>query len=189
VEATLLGVLEAVGIKESASIQILRVARDALLKRFDELSLRERLEQRNEIPLDEINLDGLEEEIESERIRVKRENLLRLHERESRNHRGQPVFPARADLPTNSVTNLGSLVPSQNIRPEIIESSLQAEGVWLLPSSRNSSTRHTVSLTGDGQESQSLACTCRGFRSHHHCYHTINIARFLGIRRIVEEQI
>jgi len=187
-EPTLSGVLDSIGMKEEGSVQILRVAREALVKRFEELSMREKLEPQNEVPVDEIHLDGLEEEIENERIRIHRENILRLHDQENRNYRGRGVSPNQADRPANSVNNLASQIPSQNIRLEAIESSRQTGGTWLLPSSRNSATRHTVTLDSENDQMQSLSCTCRGFRSHQHCYHTINIARYLAIRQIIEER-
>lgn len=190
VEPTLTGVLDAVGIKEEGSVKIIRIAREALIRRFEEMSLREKNEvgPRNEPPLEDVELEGIEEAIANERIRVHTENFLNRIREQQRFYRGQGVFQNQPDLPVNSVNNLAAQVPTQNIRPEIIESSRQEDGTWVLPSSRNSATRHTVRQIVENEQPPLLTCTCRGFRSHQHCYHSTNIARHISIRQIVETQ-
>jgi hypothetical protein len=68
--------------------------------------------------------------------------------------------------------------PSSVIPIEELEGGYD-EGAWDVPS-RSGDARFPVTLE---RETDTLVCTCRGFRTHRHCWHTINVARYIAMRR------
>ncbi len=84
-------------------------------------------------------------------------------------------------LPPNAVANLAAMRPSSVIPREEFDAGFES-GTWDAPS-RNGEGRYRMSLN---TETDSLVCACRGFRTHNHCWHTINAARYIAMRRQAE---
>ena len=189
IEPTITSVLDAIGIKKEGSVQIVRMAREALIKRYEMFVQREKQEPQNEEPVsEELELERIEEAIIARRAETEREERLnQIRNLQRSQFRRRPVQSHNPDLPLNSLINLSSIIPTQNIRLEVIESSLTEEGTWVLPSSRNSQSRHTVRHFIEDR-TELMTCTCRGFRSHTHCYHSVNIARYLALRAVAERR-
>jgi hypothetical protein len=92
------------------------------------------------------------------------------------------------ELPPNSIANLAAMRPSSVIPLEEFEAGYES-GAWDAPS-RNGEGRYRVTLQpGDAGNpgTDSLVCACRGFRTHNHCWHTINVARYVAMRRQAAE--
>ncbi len=101
------------------------------------------------------------------------DGVLRLYRQERR----VPVTAGDPGLLANAVLNLASRVPSASLSDSELVHGV-ASNLWEVRS-RRSQLIHVVELHPD----DTLTCTCRGFRTHQHCLHTVNIARFLTAMR------
>ncbi len=129
-----------------------------------------------------IDVDGfdLERELERRRRQTERRDLEQSRENlaYSYGNRHERFTAPNPALPPNAIANLAAMRPSSVIPLEEFDAGYDS-GTWDAPS-RNGEGRYRVNLdTG----ADSLVCACRGFRTHNHCWHTINVARYIAMRR------
>ena len=159
------GVLDAVGLDRTAT-SLLREAREYLIARYQYWARDAEANPSHTWAVQEIDLEGIEEE-------MRYEGALRLY----RQGRRAPVTTGDPGLPANAVLNLASRVPSASLSDSELVHGVESS-LWEVRS-RRSQLIHVVELHPD----DTLTCTCRGFRTHRHCLHTVNIARFLTAMR------
>lgn len=177
VEATFDGVMEAVGMAETAIPPVWK-ARCFLYGRFQHWS-----EHAEKVGTSKAYPNGLPEPfdpatIESELVELQRQDARR-RLAHSYDNRRRGLTQRDDNLLPNSLTNLAAMSPSSVVSREAFF--FVGQGVYAVPS-RDGQRTYQVILNPD----DTLTCNCRGFRSHQHCYHTINLARFLVYERELE---
>jgi len=190
IEPTFNGVMDAIGMNQSAT-SVIREARNYLYGRY--MHWKEDAERNpSHMPqIQSMDADGFD--LEAELMRRRRQSERR--ELESRRDslcysygsRHTRFTTADTELPANSINNLAAMRPSSVIPREEFESGYDA-GTWNAPS-RSGDNRYEVTLD---READTLSCACRGFRTYRHCWHTINVARYIAMRRQsaeIEERI
>ncbi len=181
VEPTFDGVMDAIGMDGSAT-SLIREARSYLHGRY--MHWKEDAERNlshvPQVPLMDVDSFDLERELEIRRRQTQRQLLAnRIESLEySYRARSERFTEANPELPPNALVNLAAMRPSSVMPPEIFESGYEA-GAWDAPS-RNGETRYAVTLDRD---TDNLVCACRSFRTHNHCWHTVNAARYVAMRR------
>ena len=187
VEPTFDGVMDAVGMDGSAT-SLIREARNYLYGRYmrwKEDAVRNPSHMPQVPPLD-VDSFNLEAELERRRRQAETRDLAGRMEslRYSYGSRHERFTATNPELPPNSIANLAAMRPSSVIPLEEFEAGYDS-GTWDAPS-RNGEGRYRVTLQpGDAGNpgTDCLVCACRGFRTHTHCWHTVNVARFIAMRR------
>ena len=87
-----------------------------------------------------------------------------------------------AELPVNSVQNLAFMIPSSVIPAAEFEEGYETDR-WSV-ASRSGNSEFEVVLN---REDDTLTCSCRAFRREQHCWHSINVARYIAMRRQIQE--
>ena len=189
VEPTFDGVMDAVGMDGRAT-SLIREARNYLYGRY--MHWKEDAERNPshmpQVAIIDVDSFNLEAELERRRRQAERRSLndslgnLRF----SYGNRHERFTAANPQLPPNAIVNLAAMRPSSVIPAEEFDAGYDS-GTWNAPS-RNGDGRYRVIFDpGDaGDENGSLVCECRGFHSHNHCWHTINVARYIAMRRQAE---
>jgi len=185
VEPTFNGVMDTIGMNDSAT-SVIRGARNYLYGRY--MHWKEDAERNpSHMPqVPSMNADGfdLETELARRRRQTERRELesRRDNLRHSYSSRHTRFTTANTELPHHSVGNLAAMRPSSVIHLEDFEGGYDA-GAWDVPS-RSGDGRYAVTLD---RETDTLVCNCRGFATHRHCWHTINVARYIAMRRQAAE--
>jgi RNA polymerase subunit RPABC4/transcription elongation factor Spt4 len=181
IEPTFEGVMDAIGMNDGAT-SVIREAKNYLYGRYTYWKEDAERNPSRTMRIESIDTDGfdLERELTRRRRQAERMELRGRRDtlRSSYYSRHTRFMTANPELPPNSVTNLASMRPSSVISIEEFEGGYDA-GAWDVPS-RNGDARYAVTLE---RESDNLVCACRGFRTHRHCWHTINVARYIAVRR------
>jgi len=168
------GVMDAVGMSGSNTTPLIKEARRYLWKRY--------LYWQREDPVPSsaprIDLVRAEREI---RERVVERRRSEINARYSSRRTGLTTYDSNFDA--HSVHNLASLRPASIIPPSDFFS-LDGESRWLVPSRSGNGSYTVVHNTTD----DTLHCNCRGFRTHRHCYHSINLARHIITQRLLAEE-
>ncbi|GER94841.1 hypothetical protein A45J_2607 [hot springs metagenome] len=179
------GITDAIGMDDSA-ISVVKEARNRLYGRY--MHWKEDAERNpNHIPqVQPIDPDSIEEELQRRARQAERDSLMHRRSglRWTYSRRTNRLATANSDLPSNSVQNLASRILTSG---RVIEESRFRqvdETIWAVPSRSEDDREYSVALN---PENDTLTCGCRGFRQHGYCYHTINLARFLTVRRQTEE--
>jgi len=154
IEPNIISVLDAIGIK--GTHPILLWARESLIARYEKFKAEAEAARLQYSSID-FDVDVMEE---------LRRDLMR----------ERRALTARDSSPNNSINNLAARRPSS----VIMSGYEQMTGrEWSVPS-RAGERRYTVTLN---PETDTLTCNCRGFRTHGHCYHSVNLARYLLTQR------
>ena len=154
-------VLDKVGIVENA-VPLIRETRKYLIERYNYF----KNESNGNYDLPELQLGGI------------KESLSRLL-KDSYNSR---IF-VRGHYPRIHYKNFAAYIPRNIYSYEEIKNSRNGN-TFKIRSSSNESRFYTVKYN---PEDGRLTCTCRGFRHHGRCLHSINVARFICIEEWLEK--
>ncbi len=181
VEPTFNGVMDAIGMNDKA-ISVIRESRRYLYRRFMywKKDAEANPSHMPEIQMADVRDFDLERELARRRRRVQRREIESRRDSVgySYNSRRLSFATVNADLPANSVNNLASMRPSSVIQMTDLEGGYES-GAWNVASR---TAQHRYDVTFDVQ-TDCLTCNCRGFRTHAHCWHSINVARYIVMRR------
>jgi len=174
------GVMDAIGMDSSAT-SVIRDARNYLYGRY--IHWKEDAQNRiDHVP------DVTPPVVDGDLFRLRElENELRNVERVitsigySYGIRRHRMTERNAELPANSVQNLASMIPSSVIPAAEFEEGYET-GRWSV-ASRSGNSQFEVVLN---QENDTLTCSCRAFRREQHCWHSINVARYIAMRRQIQ---
>lgn len=169
VEPTFDGVMSSIGMDNSA-IPLIKEAKTYLSDRYAYWKTDAEANP-SHVPSVSIDVDGIMETVANALRERERTRIVRTYsDRRSMVNRNP-------ELPSNAVQNLASLIPSGIIPEENFRE--RPDGTWMVPS-RMGDLGYQVRLDSTND---TLSCECRGFRTHNYCYHSINLARLLTMRR------
>lgn len=176
-DVTFDSVMNAVGMN-SSSTSVIKDARDYLYGRFQHWKEDSERNPDNMPHINPVNIDEIQEELDR-RAQQMRERELRVRYDSRRRPRYNPPA-ADSNLPPTSVRNLASASINRSLPGfDIMRQAQRDDNTWELRAQSGTGT-YTVSLNA---ENDTLTCSCRGFRSHNHCYHSVAVARWLTAQR------
>ncbi len=163
------GVMNAVGMGHS-STSVIREARNYLYGRYrfwQEDAERHPSHLPAATPVD---MDTLDETMARQ---LEEQRLERLGNRYYSRRQGMTEPDSR--LPADHLQNLAARIPSSAIQiADMARTQMDGCAAWEVPS-RRSDAVYRVELN----DSERLTCRCRPFRTQGHCYHTVNVARYV----------